>query len=151
MIAEYLLETDLKGIKLFDMGCGSGILGILACKRGAASAEMTDNDPDAVQNTIENIGKNNVRNALVHLGGTETIAGSKPDMITANINRPVLLESMATFYRELKQGGLLIISGILRDDAQMIINKATTEGFLLQSTSSKLEWVMCVFNKPETK
>ncbi len=151
MIAEYLLGSDLKDIKLFDMGCGSGILGILACKRGAANVEMADNDPDAVQNTIENIGRNNARNARVHLGGTETIAGKEPDMITANINRPVLLESMATFYRELKQGGLLILSGIIRDDAQMIIDKATTEGFLLQSTSSKLEWVMCVFSKPETK
>jgi ribosomal protein L11 methyltransferase len=151
MIAEYLLQSDLEGITLFDMGCGSGILGILACKRGAANAEMADNDPDAVQNTIENIERNNTPNARVHLGGTETLAGRVPDMITANINRPVLLESMSAFYRNLKPGGLLILSGIIRNDAQMIINKATSDGFLLQSMSSRQEWVMCVFSKPETK
>jgi ribosomal protein L11 methyltransferase len=151
MIAEYLLESDLQDTTLFDMGCGSGILGILACKRGAAKVEMADNDPDAVQNTLENIARNKVYNAEVHLGGAETITGNKPDIITANINRPVLMENMAIFSGLLKPGGLLVLSGIIRDDAQMILDKASAEGFSLKSISLRHEWVMCVFSKPETK
>jgi ribosomal protein L11 methyltransferase len=151
MIAEYLLESDLQNISLFDMGCGSGILGILASKRGAAKVEMADNDPDAVQNTLENIAKNKVCNARVHLGGVETITCKEPDIITANINRPVLMENMAIFFRALKHGGLLVLSGIIREDAQMILDRASATGFSLKSISFRHEWVMCVFSKPETK
>jgi ribosomal protein L11 methyltransferase len=151
MIAEYLLDSDLHGITLFDLGCGSGILGILALKRGAAKVEMADNDQEAVKNTIENIGRNNAQSATVHLGGAETLTGKEPDIITANINRPVLMGNMEIFFRELKPGGFLVLSGIIREDAQMIHDEASAKGFLFKSISFRNEWVMYVFNKPEIK
>jgi ribosomal protein L11 methyltransferase len=149
MIAEYILELDLHDKSLFDIGCGSGILGLLAFKRGAAKVEMADNDPQAVKNTIENIRRNNAHSIIIHLGGSETLSGKAPDLITANINRPVLLENMAIFYRELKPGGTLVLSGIIKEDEQIILDKASANRFILKSISYRHEWVMCVFIKPE--
>jgi ribosomal protein L11 methyltransferase len=151
MIAEYLLKTDITGLFVFDMGCGSGILGILAYKRGAAKVEMADNDPDAVNNAIENINCNNSLPVKVFLGGIEVIAGKEPDIITANISRPVLLNQMGSYFAALKAGGRLVISGIIRDDTSMLHEKAKKEGFALTCTTHREEWVMCVFEKPAFK
>lgn len=150
MIAEYLLVTDLRGISLIDMGCGSGILGILAFKRGAANVLMADTDPDAVKNTVENIAVNNAHQCNVQPGGEDILEGRQVDMITANISKPVLISQMGSYFRALKPGGRLIISGILMSETSTVADKALSEGFSLNHTIGKGEWTMCVLGKPET-
>lgn len=149
MIAEYLIENKPKGLYLFDMGCGSGILGILAWKTGAEKVEMADNDPDAVANAMENIIKNNASPVKVRLGGKELLENRNPEMITANIIKSVLMEHMSHYFNALLPGGILVISGIIEPDIDDILSEAAKPGFILLKKVHKHEWLMLAFKKPE--
>ncbi len=151
MIAEYLLTRDISGTSVFDMGCGSGILGIIACKAGAAKVEMADNDPVAVASARENILLNNSGNISVYHGGCEILLSGKTDLIVANINRPVLIDQMPVFYNALNNTGTLVISGILRTDLTEITSKAESSGFRIKDRVFREEWLMLVFSKPESQ
>ncbi len=149
MIAEYILGSQPEGIFLFDMGCGSGILGIIARKAGAAKVEMADIDADAVTSARENVKKNDTDDIKVYLGGCELLENREPDMILANINRSVLIDHIPVYFRVLKHGGTLVISGIIEKDFSVIMNEATKTGFDPIEISQKREWLMIVFTKPE--
>jgi ribosomal protein L11 methyltransferase len=149
MIAEYLLENDITEKHLFDLGCGSGILGILALKLGAGRVAMADNDPVAVDNAIENVARNNAFAAEVYTGSIEIIEGKDPDIIIANINRPVLLEQMGSYFNALKPGGQIVISGIIDDDFPLLLEEAEKKGFKLKHKDGKNQWILLVFEKPE--
>jgi ribosomal protein L11 methyltransferase len=149
MIAGYLLNTDIRGTHLFDFGCGTGILGILAFKRGAVKVWMADNDPYAVKNSIENIALNNAGAIEVFLGGIETIGENRPGLITANINRPVLLENMDSFFNSLKSGGVLVMSGMITGDMPVVLGTAKKAGFNIKNKSIRQGWAMLVVSKPE--
>lgn len=147
MIAGYLLNHDLKGTFVFDMGCGSGILGIIAALTGAARVEMADNDPVAVANARENVSRNKADNIAVYAGGKETLENKKPDIITANISKPVLMDQMVSYSNSLGPGGILIISGIIVTDYQDLLTRAEENGFLLMEKTRKQEWLMMVLKK----
>lgn len=149
MIAEYLIENKPKGLYLFDMGCGSGILGILAWKTGADKVEMADNDPDAVANAMENIIKNNALPVKVWLGGKELLKNRNPGMITANIIKSVLMDHMSHYFKALLPGGILVVSGIIEPDLDDMLYEATNLGFILLKKVHKQEWLMLAFKKPE--
>ena len=148
MVAGYLLEMDIRGQFLFDMGCGSGILGILAAKTGAGNVIMADNDPDSVSNAMKNIALNNLQNISVFCGSTELLSGYSPGIITANINKPVLIRHAGHYYKALKPGGLLVTSGVLETDFEDVMNAASGYGFRMISRRLKKKWLMLVFTKP---
>jgi ribosomal protein L11 methyltransferase len=147
MIAGYLLSLDLEGTFVFDMGCGSGILGIIAALTGAARVEMADNDPVAVANALENASRNKADHIAVYTGGKETLNNKRPDIITANISKPVLMDQMASYSTSLAPGGILIISGIIDSDYKDLVTSAEKCGFLLMEKNRKQEWLMLVFKK----
>ncbi len=149
MIAGYLLNRNLQGTSIFDMGCGSGILGIIAAKAGAEMVEMADTDPNAVASALENVSKNKAGNTRVYHGGIEVLRGKKPDIITANITRAVLLEHMKDYSKALARGGSLVISGIISSDCSTMIASGGSHGLKLVNKICREDWLMLEFCKPQ--
>jgi ribosomal protein L11 methyltransferase len=147
MIAGYLLNRSVEGLHIFDMGCGSGILGIIASKSGASRVEMADNDPNAISSARENVSKNRAGKTSVYLGGVEILRKKRPDMIIANISLSVLLEQMGDYAGALTEGGILVISGILDSDHDTIVKSAVSCGFAPANKQCSQDWLMLEFCK----
>jgi ribosomal protein L11 methyltransferase len=131
---------DFTNKYVFDYGTGTGILAILAEKEGAKDVVATDNDEWSIANATENFNRNNCRNIL--LINTEEIPGvGKYNIILANINRNVLLQSMAGLQQHLSEEGVLILSGLLADDAQIIVNEAKKHRLVLAEQKERNGWI----------
>ncbi len=144
MISE-ILEEHLNGKSVLDMGCGTGILSILAAKRGAEKITAIDIDQWAINSTIENSTFNNVLNLEIIQGGAESIPDRKYDFIYANIQRNILLNDMPQYEKVLKSGGELIMSGFYSDDFESIKNRAIQLGLQFCRMNETENWVAAVF------
>jgi ribosomal protein L11 methyltransferase len=144
MIAE-ILKQDLTGKTVLDMGCGTGILGILASMRGADSVIGIDVDSWATKSTIENTTLNHISNFEVIQGGAETIPNKDFDFIYANIQRNILLNDMPQYCKVLKHSGELIMSGFYIDDIELIKERANELGLEFCRFSENEKWVAVVF------
>ncbi|MBD3257671.1 50S ribosomal protein L11 methyltransferase [candidate division GN15 bacterium] len=115
-------EHFREGMTLLDMGCGSGILSILADHLGASKIKAVDFDPVAVENSLENFALNNVRaEREVVLGSIEDCNYDQPfDFVCANIIRSTILEMMDRLIALTKPGGVLVLSGLLEQDEEQI-------------------------------
>lgn len=141
MISE-ILQIDLKGKEVLDMGCGTAVLAILSAMKEAKRIVAIDIDEWAYANAIENTALNQVENIQVVLGGAEKIANYAPfDVIFANINRNILLADMAEYIRSLKTGGYLYMSGFYTEDIPVIEKELTALGLSLESVNKKNNWV----------
>jgi ribosomal protein L11 methyltransferase len=147
MMLEKILETDVKGKNILDMGCGTGVLSILASLCGANAVTAIDIDKWSYENTLENIQKNNRKNIQVIMGGKEFIPATYYDIILANINRNILLDQFADYSRSIVRNGMLFISGILFDDVEIIKDIARKEGFNYETDKTLNNWVMLAFRK----
>jgi len=146
MMIELMMETEFADRKVLDMGCGTGILAIFARKLGAASVVAVDNDEWSVQNSLENIRKNNADGIHVVLGDAKINGDTGYDVILANINRNVLLEQVKDYSRLMERGELLL-SGFYKEDIPAIIEKAEKCGFKFLTMKTKNRWVAIKFNK----
>jgi ribosomal protein L11 methyltransferase len=144
MIAE-ILEQNLIGKTVLDMGCGTGILGILASMRGAMAVTGVDIDNWAINSTIENAIYNKILNLEVILGGAEVLQNKEFDYIYANIQRNILLTDMPKYCKVLKHGGELIMSGFYIDDLVSIKERATELGLQFRNFTEKEKWIAAVF------
>jgi len=144
MISE-ILKQDLTGKTVLDMGCGTGILSILASLRGADSITGIDIDSWAIKSTTENAALNNVSNFEVILGGAEALPDKKFDFIYANIQRNILLNDMPQYCKVLKKNGKLIMSGFYIDDLESIKERAIGLGLQFNRFSENEKWVAVVF------
>ncbi|RZL47101.1 MAG: 50S ribosomal protein L11 methyltransferase [Pedobacter sp.] len=111
MMMLYVLDTDVRQKAILDMGAGTGILGILAAKRGAASVVAIDNDEVCYRSAIENAALNQVTNLTSLCGSKETIPNTSFDVILANINRNILLDQIERYAAVLTTGGHIFFSG----------------------------------------
>jgi ribosomal protein L11 methyltransferase len=128
------------------MGCGTGILGILAAVRGASSVTAIDNDPTAVENAVENAAVNNVSDKTdVFEGNLLSIENRKFDIIVANINRNVLLDDMEGYVKSLNKNGILIISGFYREDIPVLTDRATSLGLSKNMESVRNKWAVVIY------
>ena len=134
----YIAELDMMGKRVLDMGCGTGVLGILAKMRGAAYVEGIDVDEWAFANAKENAAANNTEIAL-HLGDASSIAGHF-DIIIANINRNILLADMDKYAAALNPDGKLLLSGFYDADDAALIAKANSLGMTLANKKSREGW-----------
>lgn len=128
MVMNFLLDIDFEGKSVLDMGCGTGILAILAAKKGASDVTAIDYDPICYDSTLENTALNEVGFIKVLCGSKEVIPQASYDVVLANINRNILLDQIESYAMVLKQGGILILSGFYDEDCEVLIGKAAEFG-----------------------
>ena len=140
----------LEGKRILDMGCGTGVLGIYACKKGAARVLGVDNDQWAYENSLENVKRNAATAMDVRLGDVGVLYMEKFHMILANITRNTLVRDMAVYTEHLLDQGLLVISGILAEDVQYVLNEAYRCGLKHLSTGEESNWISLTFVNAES-
>ena len=148
MICATLLDMDLKGRRVLDCGCGTGILGICALKLGADSCVGYDIDEWSADNTRHNAVINQVDSRLQSLCGDASLLDSingKFDLVLANINRNILLADMPRFVSVMAPGGTLILSGFYQNDCALLQSKAQQLGLSLTATRTDGDWACLVF------
>ena len=147
MMMQLMESLDFEGKKVFDYGCGTGILAILADKMGAKPIEAVDIEQPAYENTINNAQKNGAKNIKAIHGTLENVSGKDFQIILANINRNVILSSLSTLNLKLTEGGLILLSGILQVDFEKVKLAAEQEGFIYKKHLSKGDWVAIMMQK----
>ncbi|HPF52180.1 MAG TPA: 50S ribosomal protein L11 methyltransferase [Draconibacterium sp.] len=147
MMLEYILKTDFQNKKVLDMGCGTGILGILASMKGADLITAIDIDKWSYEGTLENARLNSISNVEVRLGDASLLDSQEFDVIFANIQRNVLLNDMPAYNKVLKNGGTLIMSGFYKEDMQAIKGKAESLGLKDSGFKEMNKWVAYAFSK----
>ena len=140
-----ILNSDVKGKEIIDMGTGTGILAILCYKLGAALVTGIEIDPFAYENAIENSSLNNSEIHLICGDSTSLEEVGKADIFLANINRNIILNDMDQYVKKIKNNGLLILSGFYSQDVTLIVKKAETLNLKLQSEMSDNNWVALKF------
>ncbi|EFM02305.1 50S ribosomal protein L11 methyltransferase [Hoylesella marshii] len=130
MDMEKTLETTMKGKRVLDCGCGTGILSIIASQCGASFITSYDIDEWSVENTRHNALLNQVDNIEVLHGTVDVLSHVDGvfDIVLANINRNILLADMPQFKEVMSAGGILIISGFYEEDCRLITEKAEMLG-----------------------
>lgn len=148
LMIENQLTINHRGKRVLDMGCGTGILAIMACKLGAGQIVAVDIEDWTVENARENAAINQCAGIEVRLGDVQQIATDAPyDIVLANINRNVLLDDIPAYAAKLLPGGPLVLSGFYTEDLDLIKDKALENGFTFTSMRTKNNWVSAVFTK----
>ena len=149
MICGTLLDLAPKG-RVLDCGTGTGILSICALKLGAREAVGYDIDEWSVDNARHNAVINRVDDRFTSLLGDASILDKVEgsfDLVTANINRNILLADMPQFCKKMADGATLILSGFYTADNALLIEKAETLGLKLQTKKEDQDWACLVFSK----
>jgi ribosomal protein L11 methyltransferase len=140
------LETmDVRGLRVADLGCGSGVLGLGALKLGAARVWAADTDSLAVRATADNAVLNGLEKAVeVRLGSVETLAellhGDPADLLLCNILAPVIEALCPAFTRVLAAGGVGLLSGLLVDQAPSLHQVLAAQGWSAELTAQQSQW-----------
>jgi ribosomal protein L11 methyltransferase len=146
MMSEALFDMDLKQKSLLDMGCGTGVLAIIAAMRGASTIDAIDIDDWCVENSQENCALNQVEQIKIYKGDAAAII-NQYDVIAANINKNVLKKDLSTYHAHLNSHGTLLISGFFITDVEELIQIGVSTGFKHETTITKGDWAMVKFNK----
>lgn len=148
MMMQWMLSEKLNDKAVLDMGCGTGILAILAAKMEASEITAIDYDPQCFESAMENKKLNNTNQVLVLCGSKEVIPEKKFDIILANINRNILLDQLDRYAEVLKIEGLLFLSGFYEEtDLAMITGKAQSLRLKYLGHKTEKNWVAAKFSK----
>ena len=140
LIIDFLSCEQVAGKRLMDMGCGTGVLAILAAKMGAVDCVAIDNDCWAAENAKENVIRNGV-DVDVFLGDSSLLKGDENyEIFIANINRNILLDNMEIYSKSIKSGGVLFLSGFYENDIPILENKCAELGLVLSESRTKDNW-----------
>ena len=141
LILRTLLETDMKGKSVIDMGTGTGILAILSAMLGAEKVTGIEIDPGAYENACEHVKLNDVC-VTVLLGDASRLEEvEEADIFIANINRNIILADMDAYCRRMKPGAMMILSGFYQSDIPMIEKCASRLGLAVDSFKEDKDWV----------
>jgi len=141
MVIEFMKNIDFKGKSVLDYGSGTGILAILAAKMGCEDIDAVDIEEPAYYNMIENNERNGTPGIHCFHGTLDNVPTREYDIILANINRNVILDSFPALHQRLKPGGILLSSGYLMDDKEMMHNAHLSNEFLPHSSKNKGKWI----------
>lgn len=147
LILRTLAQLDLADKHVVDAGTGTGILAIMAIKRGASSVFAYDIDEWSVENSKDNLLLNHIYNNVdVRVGDSALLEGQqKADLLIANINRNILLQDLPRFAASLKPEGKMILSGFYLQDIPALAEAAEQQGLSLKKTEKEDEWAMLLF------
>ena len=120
---QWIDENNIQGLTAIDFGCGSGILAIAALKHGANKVYCTDIDPQAIESTLINATNNHVVEGIEVVEGKDVSKLKNLDVVLANILAAPLLTLVDVFAGLLKENGQLIMSGILKEQTDEIVEK----------------------------
>lgn len=147
MMMQQMQKINFKNKTVFDFGTGTGILAILAEKRGAAKITAIDVDDWSIENARENFERNGCQNISVSL--TSNLPPQQFDVVLANINRNVILAYMEPLGKMVSDG-LILFSGLLVDDEAAVTTAAEEQQFRLMRKEERLGWVSLLFEKQAT-
>lgn len=145
MMIQFLLKNDLEGKSVLDMGCGTGVLAIVAEKSGAAAIDAIDVDNWCYLNAQENVARNNCSAIQVYEGDASLLSKKRYDVIIANINRNILLEDIPVYANCLNEDGMLFLSGFYSDDIPKIQERCAEFSLKFIENLEKNLWVAVKF------
>jgi len=146
LMLEHLLELEINDQDVLDMGSGTAVLAIMACKRGARNATAIDIDAWCGENGLENAQRNGIDNIQVLVGTAEQLPKTPEfDLIIANINRNVLLGDMPDYVACLRPNGVVLLSGFYESDLEIISEKCKECGLVYQGHKTRDNWVAAKF------
>lgn len=148
LVAEQILNMELTGKTVLDMGCGTGILGMLASLKGAKSVTAIDIDTWSFESTVENARLNNILNLEAKLGDASLLGNETYEVIFANIHKNVIINDLPRYEEVLQSGGKLYLSGFYTHDMPDVKKKAESLGLVETGFQEKNNWVVYSFEKP---
>ena len=141
LVGEWILSHDVSGQRVLDMGCGTGILGLIALKRGARHLTAIDIDPWAYANVQENAALSGVTIDEMLCGDAALLEGREGyDLILANITRNILLEDMPRYREVMRPGARLILSGFYEEDIPLLRARGEELGLTFVSSEARQRW-----------
>ena len=146
MMLQAMQNLDFSGRTVLDFGTGTAVLAILAEKLGAVSVLAIDNDDWSIQNAQENITENRCINILT-LKLDTLPENNRFDIILSNINKHVLLREMAQMGQQLKDRGVILISGLLQEDFEDIENEAKSHQLSVSARMARGSWICLKMEK----
>ena len=150
MICEWMLDMPMKGLRVMDAGCGTGILGIVALKLKASHVTAYDIDEWSSDNTRHNAVINRVVSQLSVYCGDASLLDSKTadyDLVLANINRNILLNDMPRFCQIMKQDAKLILSGFYTEDIPLLEARGKKLGLILTGAKNRDKWASIIMQR----
>ena len=145
MMIQHILKNDFKDKSVLDMGCGTGVLAILAEMKGAKPIDAIDYDNWCYLNSLENVERNNCKHITVFEGDASLLKDQKYDTIIANINRNILLNDLASYIKCLNPNGTLFVSGFYNDDIPAIEEECNKNGLTIVESLERNNWVALKF------
>lgn len=150
LMIEALLDGEIKGKRLLDMGSGTGVLAIVAAKLGASGVLAVEIDDMAEESVRENIELNGISEKVESIcGDAKAIEGREFDIVLANINRNILLADMEAYTATMPNGGKLVISGFLAEDVEILKEKAQSLGYTLTNHRTNDVWQALEFENSD--
>ena len=149
LMVSYLLEQNLEGKSVLDMGCGTAVLAILAYKKGAKPVTAIDNDEWAYENSLENIRINHASGIQVKSGDASLLGKECYDFIFANINRNILLNDIPTYAACMNPDASLFMSGFYEEDLAVISEACQKYSLKLAGYKEDNRWVAARFHSPD--
>ncbi len=143
MMIQQMRYLDFVHKSVFDYGCGTGVLAILAELLGATKIYAIDVEHPSYESTVENAKINHADQLTAGLGDINLAIGNHYDIILANINRNVLMESVDHLSDMLSKNGTLLLSGILEEDEDMVVDAYEFAGFSHVNTNQRGKW-LCI-------
>ena len=140
MMIRMMSELNFEKKAVLDFGTGTGILAILSEKLGATRIVAIDNDDQSIENAHENFDTNNCSKIQLTEASTANV-DINFDIILANVIKGVILDNLTAFTKQMVNGGVILLSGLLADDEQGILEKATRNGLILDKKIEDKNWI----------